>query len=216
MKLLSLQKGLRRGNVESSISPYTKTIGLFGIARIELHLAFRDCRPQWNFLRICDALAERFRSEPLDSNRSVTGSRPACTIPATPIMTADLSQRYPEQYENVGFVHSCWTVRLLIDFGLLPAPNGSGREVADAVDWCRRQTEHMARLAIQALILGTRNAKTELDIRSDSFKPAGESSGQGIPSFRQNAWARKNYSTPSTRPKSPCSLSSGRFFGSQW
>ena len=75
MKLLSLQKGLRRGNVESSISPYTKTIGLFGIARIELHLAFRDCRPQWNFLRICDALAERFRSEPLDSNRSVTGSR---------------------------------------------------------------------------------------------------------------------------------------------
>jgi hypothetical protein len=75
LKLLSLQKGLRRGNVESSISPYTKTIGLFGIARIELHLAFRDCRPQWNFLRTCDALAERFRSEPLDSNRSVTGSR---------------------------------------------------------------------------------------------------------------------------------------------
>ena len=73
MKLLSLQKGLRRGNVESSISPYTKTIGLFGIARIELHLAFRDCRPQWNFLRICDALAERFRSEPLDSNRSGNG-----------------------------------------------------------------------------------------------------------------------------------------------
>src|ERR1700686_4799248 len=108
------------------------------------------------------------------------------------------AQSYPEQYENVGFVHSWCTVRLLIDFGLLPAPNGSGREVAEAVDWCRQQTEHMARLAIQALILGTRNAKTELDIRSDSCKRAGESSGQGIPSFRRNAWARKNYSTPST------------------
>src|SRR5260370_24171125 len=63
-----------------------------------------------------------------------------------------------------------------------------------------RSERLLKRQAHSSLILGTRNAKTKLDIRSDSGKPAGESSGKGIPSFRQNAWARKNYSTPCTRP----------------
>jgi len=73
LKLLSLKKGLRRGNVESSISPYTKTIGLFGAHEFELRVALRIVDHRHSFYH--DDFVEQGRSEPLDSNRSVTGSR---------------------------------------------------------------------------------------------------------------------------------------------
>jgi hypothetical protein len=80
LKPLSLQKGLRGGNVESSISPYTKQSVCSEAHEFELRVALRIVDHRHSFYH--DDVVEQGRSEPLDANRSWTDYR-ARTKPQT-------------------------------------------------------------------------------------------------------------------------------------